>query len=141
MNPTFNYHVITNFPQLGGTETELRTNDIYQALDVYLNRVPEGNPTLIMDGHTGEVVAIANHEGIEDYTNSEFTLIIRGYLATLAAEEEELMAAEEEVPSPDYSSNSMILVTNSGEEVVIPLSEEQMKILMSGEVVHTAFIL
>lgn len=137
----FNYHVITNFPQLGGTETELRTNDIYQALDVYLNRVQEGNPTFIMDGHTGEVVAIANHEGIEDHTNSEFTLIIRGYLATLAAEEEELMAAEEEVPSPDYSSNSMILVTNSGEEVVIPLSEEQMKILMFGEVVHTAFVL
>ena len=137
----FNYHVITNFPQLGGTETELRTNDIYQALDVYLNRVQEGNPTLIMDGHTGEVVAIANHEGIEDHTNSEFTLIIRGYLATLAAEEEELMAAEEEVPSPDYPDNSMILTMDSGEEVVIPLSEEQMKILMFGEVVHTAFVL
>lgn len=137
----FNYHVITNFPQLGGTETELRTNDIYQALDVYLNRVPEGNPTLIMDGHTGEVVAIANHEGIEDHTNSEFTLIIRGYLATLAAEEEELMEEEEEVPLPDYPDNSMILTVDSGEEVVIPLSEHQMKILMFGEVVHTAFIL
>lgn len=137
----FNYHVITNFPQLGGTETELRTNDIYQALDVYLSRVQEGNPTLIMDGHTGEVVAIANHEGIEDHTNSEFTLIIRGYLATLAAEEEELMAAEEEVPLPDYPDNSMILTVDSGEEVVIPLSEEQMKILMFGEVVHTAFVL
>lgn len=137
----FNYHVITNFPQLGGTETELRTNDIYQALDVYLNRVQEGNPTLIMDGHTGEIVAIANHEDIEDHTNPEFTLIIRGYLATLVAEEEELTAAEEEVPSPDYPDNSMILTVDSGEEVVIPLSEEQMKILMFGEVVHTAFVL
>lgn len=137
----FNYHVITNFPQLGSTETELRTNDIYQALDVYLNRVQEGNPTLIMDGHTGEIVAIANHEDIEDHTNPEFTLIIRGYLATLVAEEEELMAAEEEVPSPDYPDNSMILTVDSGEEVVIPLSEEQMKILMFGEVVHTAFVL
>lgn len=129
----FNYHVITNFPQLGGTETELRTNDIYQALDIYLNEVQNGNPTLIMDGHTGEVVAIANHEGIEDHANSEFTLIIRGYLATLVA--------EEEVPSPDYPDNSMILTVDSGEEVVIPLSEEQMKILMFGEVVHTAFVL
>lgn len=137
----FNYHVITNFPQLGGTETELRTNDIYQALDIYLDEVQNGNPTLIMDGHTGEVVAIANHEGIEDHTNSEFTLIIRGYLATLVAEEEELMAAEEEVPLPDYPDNSMILTMDSGEEVVIPLSEEQMKILMFGEVVHTAFVL
>lgn len=137
----FNYHVITNFPQLGGTETELRTNDIYQALDIYLDEVRNGNPTLIMDGHTGEVVAIANHEGIEDHTNSEFTLIILGYLATLVAEEEELMAAEEEVPSPDYPDNSMILTVDSGEEVVIPLSEEQMKILMFGEVVHTAFVL
>ena len=133
----FNYHVITNFPQLGGTETELRTNDIYQALDVYLNRVPEGNPTLIMDGHTGEVVAIANHEDIEDHANSEFTLIIRGYLATLTTEEEELVA-EEEVSPPD---NSMILTVDSGEEVVIPLSEEQMKILLYSEVVDTAFIL
>lgn len=136
----FNYHVITNFLQLGGAETELRTNDIYQALDIYLDEVQNGNPTLIMNGHTGEVVAIANHEGIEDHANLEFGLIIRGYLATLAAEEEELMA-EEEIPSSDYSSNSMILVTDSGEEVVVPLSEEQMKILMSGEVAHTAFIL
>lgn len=133
MNPTFNYHVITNFPQLGGAETELHTNDIYQALDIYLNEVQNGNPTLIMDGHTGEVVAIANHEGIEDHANSEFTLIIRGYLATLAA--------EEEVPSPDYPDNSMILTVDSGEEVVIPLSEEQMKILLFGEVVNTAFII
>ena len=116
MNTTFNYHVITNFPQLGGAETELHTNDIYQALDIYLDEVQNGNPTLIMDGHTGEVVAIANHEGIEDHANSEFTLIIRGYLATLVAEEEELMAAKEEIPSPDYPSNSMILVVNSGEE-------------------------
>ncbi|MBO5730139.1 MAG: hypothetical protein J6R67_02985 [Treponema sp.] len=136
----FNYHVITNFPQLGGAETELRTNDIYQALDIYLDEAQNGNPTLIMDGHTGEVVAIANHEDIEDHANSEFTLIIRGYLATLVAEEEELMA-EEEIPSPDYPSNSMILTMDSGEEVVIPLSEEQMKILMFCEVVHTAFVL
>lgn len=136
----FHYHVITNFPQLGGAETELRTNDIYQALDTYLDEMQNGNPTLIMDGYTGEIVAIANHEGIEDHANAEFELIIRGYLATLAVEEEELMV-EEEIPSPDYPSNSMVLLMESGEEVVIPLSEEQMKTLMFGDVANTAFII
>ena len=131
MSNTFNYHVITNFPQLGGAETELRTNDIYQALDVYLDEVQNGNPTLIMNGHDGEIVAIANHEGIEDHTNSEFSLIIRGYLATLTAEEEELMAEEgEEI---FYPNRSMVLHLNNGDEVIVPLSEEQMGAILNGD--------
>jgi hypothetical protein len=138
---TFPYHVITNFPQLGGTETELRTNDIYQALDVYLNRMQEGNPTCIMDGYTGEVVAIANHEDTEDHTNPEFDLIIKGYLATLAAEEEELMAEEEEIPSSSYPSNSMVVRMTSGEEVIISLSEQQMEALMYGDWATVAYML
>ena len=130
MDNTFNYHVITNFPQLGGAETEVRTNDIYQALDIYLDEVQNGNPTLIMNGHDGEIVAIANHEGVENHTNSEFSLIIRGYLATLAAEEEELMAAEEEETL--YPSSSMVLHLNNGDEVIVPLSEEQMGAVLNG---------
>ena len=126
----FNYHVITNFPQLGGAEIELRTNDIYQALDVYLDEMQNGNPTLIMNGHDGEIVAIANHDGIEDHTNREFGLIIRGYLATLAAEEEELMAEGEEI---FYPNRSMILHLNNGDEVIIPLSEEQMGAILNGD--------
>ena len=112
MSNTFNYHVITNFPQLGGAETELRTNDIYQALDVYLDEVQNGNPTLIMNGHDGEIVAIANHEGIEDHTNSEFSLIIRGYLATLVAEEEE----EEETSLPVCPPGFMVLILDPDED-------------------------
>ena len=126
----FNYHVITNFPQLGGAETEVRTNDIYQALDIYLDEVQNGNPTLIMDGHTAEVVAIANHDGIEDHTNLEFGLIIRGYLATLAAEEEELMAEEEE---SFYPNSSMVLHLNNGDEVIVLLSKEQMGAVLNGD--------
>lgn len=93
MNTTnFHYHVVTNFPQLGGAETELRTNDVYHALDTYLDEVQSGNPTLVMDGYTGEILAIANHENVDDHATNEFGLIIRGYLATLAAQEEEALA-------------------------------------------------
>lgn len=130
MDNTFNYHVITSFPQLGGPETEVRTNDIYQALDIYLDEVQNGNPTLIMNGHDGEIVAIANHEGVENHTNSEFSLIIRGYLATLAAEEEELMAEEEE---SFYPNSSMVLHLNNGDEVIVLLSEEQMGAVLNGD--------
>lgn len=97
---TFHYHVITNFPRLGGAEIELRTNDIYHALDVYLDEMQNGNPTLVIDGYTGEILANANHENMDDNATNEFDLIIKGYLATLAAEEEELMAEEEIPPLP-----------------------------------------
>ena len=78
------YHVTTNFPQLGGAETELRTNDIAQALDAYLSESQNGNPVMVVSGMTGEILAIANHEDIADYATDEFGLIIRGYQATLA---------------------------------------------------------
>lgn len=139
MNTTFNYHVILTAPQQSG-EIELRTNDIHLALETYLDEMQNGTPVTVVSGLTGEVLAIANNEGIEDHTNAEFELMVRGYLATLTAEEEELVA-EEEVSPPDYPDNSMILTVDSGEEVVIPLSEEQMKILLFGEVVNTAFII
>ena len=137
---TFRYHVITNFPQLSGAETELRTNDIYHALDVYLDEMQNGNPTLVMDGYTGEILANANHENMDDNATNEFDLIIKGYLATLTAKEEELMA-EEEIPPSGYPNNSMVVKVISGEEVVIPLSEKQMDTLMNGIWVSTAYIL
>lgn len=137
----FNYYVITNFPQLGGAEIEVHTNDIYHALDTYLDEMQNGNPTCIMDGHTGEVLAIANHEDTEDHTSPEFGLIIKGYLATLAAEEEELMVEEEEIPSSGYPNNSLVVTMASGEEVVISLSEEQMQTLLYGKWNTVAYIL
>lgn len=140
MNTTFPYVVTTIFPQLGGTEVALSTYDVYQALDAYLGEMQNGNPVRIEDGHTGEVVAIANHEDIEDHASAEFELIIKGYLVTLAAEEEELMA-EEEIPPSGYPNNSMVVKVISGEEVVIPLSEQQMDTLMNGIWVSTAYIL
>ena len=138
---TFRYHVITNFPQLGGAETELHTNDIYQALDVYLNEMQNGNPTLVMDGYTGEILANANHENMDDNATNEFSLIIKGYLASLAAEEEALMEEEEEIPSSGYPNNSLVVTMTSGEEVVIPLPKEQVEALMHAEWFTTTFIL
>lgn len=137
---TCHYHVVTNFPQLGGAETALRTNNIHHALDTYLDEVQNGNPTLVMDGYTGEILAIANHENVEDHATDEFSLIIKGYLATLTAEEEELMD-EEEIPAPDYPNDSMVVTMTSGEEVVVPLSKEQMATLMYGDWATVAYIL
>lgn len=117
MNTTdFHYHVVTNFPQLGGAETVLRTNNIHHALDTYLDEVQNGNPTLVMDGYTGEILAIANHENVEDHATDEFALIIRGYQATMADLEEELMQmAEEETPHSDCSHGCMVLTLDFGE--------------------------
>lgn len=102
------YHVTTNFPQLGGTETEVRTNDVFLALDTYLSEEQSGNPVMVVSGTTGEILAIANHEGIADHATDEFGLIIRGYQATLADQEEELME-EEETPHPDFPHGCMVL--------------------------------
>ena len=122
------YHVISTVQP--GSEVELRTSDIHFALGTYLSEAQNGNPVLIMDGFTGEVVAFANHEGVEDYANAEFQLIIRGYLVTLTAEEEELMAEEEETL---YPGNSMVLHLNNGDEVVVLLSKEQMGAVLNGD--------
>lgn len=102
------YHVTTNFPQLGNTETEVRTSDIFLALDTYLSEEQNGNPVMVVSGMTGEILAIANHEGIADHATDEFGLIIRGYQATLADQEEELME-EEETPHPDLPHGCMVL--------------------------------
>ena len=113
---TFRYHVITNFPQLGGAETELRTNNIHHALDTYLDEMQNGNPTLVMDGYTGEILAIANHEGVDDHATDEFGLIIRGYQATMADLEEELMQMEEEAEALSANPHGcMVLALDFGE--------------------------
>lgn len=131
------YHVTTNFPQLGGAETELRTNDIYHALDTYLDEMQNGNPVMVVSGMTGEILAIANHEGIADHATDEFGLIIRGYQATLADQEEELMEEEETL----YPNRSMVLTLANGDEVIVSMSPEQLDTVMNGgELVNTLFV-
>jgi hypothetical protein len=133
------YHVTTNFPQLGNTETQVRTNDIFLALDTYLSEEQNGNPVMVVSGMTGEILAIANHEGIADHATDEFGLIIRGYQATLADQEEELMEEEEE--ETPYPNRSMILTLANGDEVIVSMSEEQMDTIMDGgELVSTLFV-
>lgn len=133
------YHVTTNFPQLGNTETEVRTNDIFLALDTYLSEEQNGNPVMVVSGMTGEILAIANHEGIADHATDEFGLIIRGYQATLADQEEELMEEEEE--ETPYPNHSMVLILANGDEVIVAMSPEQMDTIMNGgELVNTLLI-
>ena len=133
------YHVTTNLPQLGNTETEVRTNDVFLALDTYLSEEQSGNPVMVVSGTTGEILAIANHEGIADHATDEFGLIIRGYQAILADQEEELMEEEEETL---YPNRSMVLTLANGDEVIVSMSEEQMDTVMNGgELVNTLFIL
>ena len=132
------YHVTTNFPQLGNTETEVRTSDIFLALDTYLSEEQNGNPVMVVSGMTGEILAIANHEGIADHATDKFGLIIRGYQATLADQEEELMEEEE----TSYPNHSMVLILANGDEVIVAMSPEQMDTVMNGgELVNTMFIL
>lgn len=132
------YHVTTDFPQLGNTETEVRTNDIFLALDTYLSEEQNGNPVMVVSGMTGEILAIANHEGIADHATDEFGLIIRGYQATLTDQEEELMEEEEETPYPNHS---MVLILANGDEVIVSMSPEQLDTIMNGgELVNTLFI-
>ena len=101
-NNNFSYHVHAYFTK---ARTTLETNDVNVAIGEFMEYVADGVHCDIMNGHTGEVLAIANNPNDEDYTTEEMALMVLGFLAKEAwgdaeAEEAECMECEEPDPDP-----------------------------------------
>lgn len=72
-----------------------RTNDIKSALDNFLNQVAAGVHTDIVNGFTGEVLAIAHCPEAEadNYVTDEMLLMIVGHLCVEAWLGDEVLSA------------------------------------------------
>lgn len=60
-------------------EATFRTNDVRDALDTFITAAASGTHTDLLDGYTGEVLALANYSD-KDFATEEITLMIAGML-------------------------------------------------------------
>lgn len=74
---TFHYHVNSYFEN---AEATLRTNDVHIAIKEFFAYLEDDVHCNIVDGTTGEVLAIANCPDMENYTTDEMALMMLGYL-------------------------------------------------------------
>lgn len=73
----YNYHV--NIYTENG-EIAVRTNDVKAALGTFLEFIESGHHCNLMNGNTGEVLAIANYSEEGDFVTEEVRLMILGFL-------------------------------------------------------------
>ena len=102
MEKNFAYCVNAYFDK---AETTLRTNDVKVALKEFMDYLEDDVTCDVVNGFTGEVLAIANNPDHENYSTDEWALMVGGmlYLVDLAeaqAEENECVDCEDEVPIP-----------------------------------------
>ena len=102
MEKNFAYHVNAHFEK---AETTLRTNDVKVALKEFMDYIEDGVSCDVVNGFTGEVLAIANNPDHEDYATDEWGLMIGGmlYLSDLA--ESQVEEEEDELPCPVPAEN------------------------------------
>ena len=87
----FNYNVNAHFEK---AETTLRTNDVRVALQEFFDYVADGVWCDIVNGFTGEVLAIAGSPEGEDFATDEMALMMLGHMCAEAWGEDE----DEDVP-------------------------------------------
>ena len=115
-NTNFSYHVHAYFTK---AQTTLETNDVNVAIGEFMEYVADGVRCDIMDGHTGEVLAIANNPDNEDYATEEMALMVMGFLAKEAWGDVEAEEAECEEPDPDPIYKEMECL--SAEDIVLKM--------------------
>lgn len=76
-----------------------RTNDVRAALDTFLEAKSLGIHCDLLNGCTGEVMAIANCPDCKDYATDEATLMIKGMAFEALGGEEIALEAEEDEPA------------------------------------------
>lgn len=76
-NNNFSYHVHAYFTK---AQTTLETNDVNVAIGEFMEYVADGVHCDIMNGHTGEVLAIANNPNDKDYATEEMALMVLGFM-------------------------------------------------------------
>ena len=75
---TFTYNI--NIYYADGDEVTYRTNNINSAISAFFEAVEEGNHTNIVNGFTGEVLAIACSPEGEDFATDEMALMMVGHM-------------------------------------------------------------
>ncbi len=83
---TYRYNVNAHFEK---GETTLKTNDPNIAIQEFFECVEDDVVCDIVDGFTGEILAIANDPDHPNYTTDEMALMMLGYLWAERWEEEE----------------------------------------------------
>lgn len=101
MEMNFAYHVNAHFTKV---EATVRTNDPIIAIKEFLGHVEDGTHCDIVNGFTGEVLAIANCEDQADYTTDEMALMILGHLCAESWGEADEPAPVEEYPQEQEMS-------------------------------------
>ena len=82
----FSYNVNAYFEK---AETTLRTNDVNVAIREFMDYIEDGVTCDIVNGFTGEVLAIANNPDNENYCTDEMALMMLGFLCAEHWGEEE----------------------------------------------------
>lgn len=81
-------------------EATFRTNDVRDALATFLQARAQCIYCDMLDGCTGEVLAIANCSDCEDYATDEVTLMLKGMLFEALEDEDIAPEVEEDDPEP-----------------------------------------
>jgi hypothetical protein len=108
-----NYNYIVNI--YAEDEITFRTNDVRGALDTFLTHGGQGLHCDLLDGYTGEVLAIVNCPDCEDYATDEIMLMTEGMFFELLEGEEIAPEIGEDDPEPVDESD---LVSRVMEKVI-----------------------
>ena len=96
-------------------EVEVKTNDVEIAILEMLKADKTGNHAHVVDGFTGEVLAIVNNPSGEDYSTQEFALMTLGVLMVHHWESE-----HEEEPASFTNPNYSPTTEHGGELMCVP---------------------
>lgn len=114
----FKYHV-TVYAE--GDEITLRTNNITTALDAFFSSIEDGTHANIVDGTTGEVLAITNAPGDEpNYATEEMCLMMLGHLMATEWGEGEVVAPAEPAVDPMVPLLSALFGVPADEVIALP---------------------
>jgi hypothetical protein len=90
-------------------ETTFRTNDVRDALDAFLKTGAQGIHCDLLDGYTGEVLAIVNCPDCEDYATDEIMLMTEGMFFELLEGEEIAPEIGEDDPEPQETASDAVV--------------------------------
>ena len=102
-------------------EITFRTNDVRGALDTFLTHGAQGLHCDLLDGYTGEVLAIVNCPDCEDYATDEIMLMTEGvFFELLEGKEPDPSEPEEEDAMPDWMKMAVEELAKQGLPISFP---------------------
>ena len=119
-------------------EVDVKSNDVEIAILEMLKADKTGNHAHVVDGFTGEVLAIVNNPDGENYSTQEFALMTLGFLFKMEQEasEEEEAECEPEVEReiiPSIFEVMSTLARQQAEEILGPQEPDPAEECMSAE--------